>query len=222
MALTSIGSIAQTYQVVDLGGVENTRHSFATAINNNGDVVGVSQDHFNYPIDFDNLNYAALEIALLADKGANPGVFDDVNFDNIVAANVNSDELDYIKRFLASAVNSNKYQKLGNQSAFIADASGTTELGLFDQHIAQLNDKSRSTVDLVTAINDEGVSVASATAMYEKTEFTPPATDDNPLPSTVEIWTKDFLDRKGVISKGDQRVVIEAPFTEYGGASFFG
>ncbi|NQZ12120.1 MAG: DUF3466 family protein, partial [Algicola sp.] len=59
----------------------------------------------------------------------------------------------------------------------------------------------------------------AATARYTKAEYTPPVTDTDESPETRTLWIKDYLDRIGVVSKGDQRVVIESPELLHGGST---
>jgi uncharacterized membrane protein len=220
LAFISAGSIAETYQVVDLGGVNNTRHSFATGVNNNGDVVGVSKDHFSYPIDLANLDFDALEIHLANAKIESPGVFDNVLMEDIRNGIINADAQSYILSYFNDRNTNVTVQKLGNQTGFLAEGAGTSELTFFDQVDAGFGSKTRNTQDLVNAINDNGVFVSSASALFTKMDYTPEATEAVPEPVTSVFWVKDFFDKKAVVGKGDQRVEIASPMAEYGGASY--
>lgn len=226
LALTSVGSIAETYKIVVLDGVEDTRHSFGIGLNNTDGVVGISTDHFNFPVDLQNLDIASLTIGSLTSqlieiRAQAPGAFPDVNLDEITNGIITAANLDFIKFYFAEAVirTSSSYQKMGNQTAFSTQGEVTTDLTFFDASDDDHNGFTRNTIDLPNAINDNGVVVSAATARFSKTDYTPPVTDTNGSPDTRAIWIRDYLDRIGVVSKGDQRVVIESPETLYGGST---
>ncbi|MCJ8273021.1 MAG: DUF3466 family protein, partial [Psychrosphaera sp.] len=119
LALTSGGSIAETYKIIDLDGVENTRHSFAIGLNNTGGVVGISTDHFNFPVDVQNLDIDSLTIGSLTSQLAEvratvPTAFPDVNLDEITNGIITAANLDFIKFYFGVAVirQSSRYQKM--------------------------------------------------------------------------------------------------------------
>ena len=226
LALTSVGSIAETYKVVELGGVENTRHSFGIGLNNTDGVVGISTDHFNFPVDLQNLDIDSVTIGSLTSqlievRAKAPSAFPDVNLDEISNGIITAANLEFIKFYFAEEVirESSRYQKIGNQSAFITQGTVTQDLVFFDASDDDHNGFTRNTIDLPNAINDNGVAVSAATARFSKQEYTPPVTDTNGSSETRTIWVKEYLDRIGVVSKGDQRVVIPSPETLYGGST---
>lgn len=206
LGLAAVNATAATYQVVDLGGADVSRHSTGLGLNNNDAVVGVAVDHFNYPVDLENLNVTALTLP------------DGVTEEDVRSGNFDATMLAIIKTYLDS--NSSKLiQPVGDQSAFIADASGTNELTLLDQVDPVLNSKTRTTLDRVNAINDDGVTASTATSVYQKTDFLPVATDTNPEPDALVLWIRDGLAEKGVITKGEQSVVVTPVADQFGGVS---
>jgi uncharacterized membrane protein len=219
IALVSFNGAAAKYQIVDLSTSDTARHSFALGVNNNDEVVGIAREHFDFPIDLDNLNITALALELAFDKVQLPDALINVNIEDIQNGDINADALAYIRSFLISNRTNSQAQKIGDQSAFIAAPSGTVELTLLDQVEEELGGKTRNTVDLVNAINDNGISVSSATAVYQKTDFTPEPTDAVPEPTTSVFWLRDALNRQGVITKGDQKMVVASEAQEHGGES---
>lgn len=219
MAMATFTVNAATYDVVELSGVENTRYSYAFGVNNQGDVVGVSTEHFNFPINFERLNYSAIEADLLVRKESNPTAYENVVFEDIVGRQLNADSLDYLTTFLRSRVTDVTHQKIGDRTAFININGVTEELDLFDQFDAEFGGKTRSTSDLVNAINDSGWTVSSATDRWVYTSYTPNATEDEPNPEAVNVWSRNFLDARGVVRNGDQLTEIVSPESTYGGSS---
>ena len=219
MGLTPFYGMAAKYQIVELAGNDLTRHSFATGVNNNDEVIGVARNHFNFPVDLDNLNYVSLGLAIASAKLTAPDDFVNVNIDDIQNGDINAESLDFIRLFLAGSA-SLLTQKVGDQSAFINDATGTSEVAFFDEFDTGLNSKTRNTVDLYNAINDNGISVATTTGLYQKKDFTPEPTDATPEPSTITYWQRAGLNGVGVIAKGDQRVAIPSMVSDYGGESY--
>ncbi|MFT4928961.1 MAG: hypothetical protein ACI8WB_005081 [Phenylobacterium sp.] len=213
MGLASFGATAAKYQIVDVG-PDNASQSFGIGINNNDVLVGVSNNHFNFPVDLANLNYDALESTIIS-----AGLSDTISIEDIRNGVIDATALTFIRSYLG-AIAGFLTQKVGDQVAFIADASGTSELTLFDEFDPVLNSKTRNTTDLVNAINDNGIAVSSATTQYRAVEVTPEPTEAIPEPVTTTYWVRDALNRKGVITRGDEKVVVESVATQYGGESY--
>lgn len=220
MVLASTTANAAKYEVVEVSGAPDTRYSYATGISESGDLVGISTDHFNFPIDFDHLNMDAVETDLANRKATNPDAFANVNFEDIQAQQLNADTLLYLRGYLVTNSNDARVQKVGNQTGFINYNGVSSELTLFDEVNAALGSKTRSTQDLVNDVNSDGTAVSSATAQYYFTDYLPPVTEDNPEPELLQIWHRDHINTKGVVTKGSQKLVIESPETQFGGYSF--
>ncbi len=220
MALAACTANAATYEVVDIGGVDQTRHSFALGVNGNGDVVGISREHFNFPIDFDHLDMDAIELDINVKKQTNPELYADVSFERVQNRDLNAATLDYLFSYLTNQSTNYTVQKIGNQTAFQTSNGFLSELNLFDAVDESIGDFTRSTFDQVNAINDDGWSVSSATDKMVYTSYTPDATETTPEPEAVNIWSKGFADRKGVVSDGVNKTVIQSPEILFGGTSY--
>lgn len=220
MALACSTATAATYEVVDVGGVENTRESFALGVNGHGDTVGISRDHYNFPIDFDHLDMALIESDLAARKESSPSAYENIHFEDIQNRQLNADALGYLFSFLNARKNDLNFQKIGDQTGFATVNGFTNEVSVFDQVDPDFGGKSRSTVDRVNAINDSGWAVASGTDRYVYTTYTPDATEDTPEPEPKNTWVTSFLGQKGVVSNGEQKTVIHSPETRFGGTSY--
>ena len=223
VALTGFSAQAEVYQVVDLGGVDDTRHSFALGVNAHGDAVGISRDHFNFPVNFDTLNFDAIEARLTSIRNTDETLWTEVNMDDIRNGVLNAQGLDFIRLYFDEQRGALAVQKVGNQTSFITPAStpvNSSEITYFDQELSGFGGKTRSTLDQTNAINDAGETAGAGTAVYRRITYQPPTPEDGETPDPVDIWYADFMERRGVVTTASGNVEIPSTVMDFGGASF--
>lgn len=220
MAFMTAGTSAATYQVVDLTEQSNSsRHSYGLAVNDAGDALGNLTELYNYPVNIERLNMTLVESALASAQAAEPGVYDDVTLEDIEAGNLNAQAVAFLRNYLAGGWLNRDMQKVGDRTSFISNASGYSEVTMFDEVQDGFGGKTRSTTDIPYAINDNGVIVGAGTDVYRFTQYSPAPTDDIPEPEDLTFWRNTFVDRQGVVINGSQKVVVPSEFIGFGGST---
>lgn len=218
VALFTGTASAAVYQVEDLGPLENTRHSYAHAINEHNNVVASATGRYQLPIDIANLDMEVIESSIDSAKTQDPDRWEELSFEEIEAGNINTAAREFLTDFLVGRSTDSRRQKYGDRYGFMLQSSTLKEYNVFDIVMQDVDSLSRSVIDQITDINDDNWVTMSSTPPFYKVEFTPEPTDDVPEPDTVTFWQRDFFGR-AVVIKDDEHIVLPPPFTTYGGAS---
>lgn len=218
VALFTGTASAAVYQVEDLGPLENTRNSFAHAINEHNNVAASAIGRYQLPIDLSNFDMEALKASIEAAKKQDATRWEDLNYEEIEAGTVNTTGREFLTDYLVGRSTDSRRQKYGDRYGFVLQSNTLKELQAFDTTMQDVDSLSRSVVDQITGINDNDWVTMSSTAPFYKVQFTPAATDATPNPDPVTFWQRDFYGR-AVLFKGDDKVVLAPPFVIYGGAS---
>lgn len=216
----SAGSFAATYEIVDLTEQSNSsRQSFGMAVNNEGVALGNLTELFNYPINIERLNIDVIEVALTDAQAAQPGVYDDVTIADIEAGNLNANATDFLRAYFIGAWQNRDTQKIGDRASFKYDATGYSEVTMFDEVQEGFGGKTRSTTDIPYAINDNGVIVGAGTDVYRYRTYSPAPTEETPEPEDLTFWRTSFVERMGLVIRGEQRVPIVSEYDNFGGST---
>ncbi|MEH6815108.1 MAG: DUF3466 family protein [Pseudoalteromonas distincta] len=222
LATLSTTATSATYQLSELGTLEDAKYSFVTDVSESGHIIGFANGLYNLPIDISYIdfteniienNYDNTEAAFeLSDKEITFTLDDIENNDAVLT---NADAHTFMVSFLSSISTNFEYQKLSSLVGIKYNDTQVTEQPLFDVESVDYDGLTRSTTNLFNAVSEDGVTVGWGSAPYDKVSFTPDGDDE------AETWfTHEFIERGIVISAdGMIKVPLEPEFNEYGGTS---
>ncbi|WP_165727876.1 DUF3466 family protein [Pseudoalteromonas sp. 31A1] len=222
LATLSTSATSATYQLSELGTLEDAKYSYVTDVSESGHIIGFANGLYNLPIDISYIDfteniiensYDNTEAAFdLSDKEITFTLDDIENNDAVLT---NSDAHTFMVSFLSSISTNFEYQKLSSLVGIKYNDTQVTEQPLFDVASVDYDGLTRSTINLFNAVSEDGVSVGWGSAPYDKVSFTPDGDDE------AETWfTHEFIERGIVISAdGSISVELEPEFNEYGGTS---
>jgi len=222
LATLSTTATSATYQLSELGTLEDAKYSYVTDVSESGHIIGFANGLYNLPIDISYIDFteniiensydnteAAFE---LSDKEITFTLDDIENNDAVLT---NADAHTFMVSFLSSISTNFEYQKLSSLVGIKYNDTQVTEQPLFDVESVDYDGLTRSTTNLFNAVSEDGVTVGWGSAPYDKVSFTPDGDDE------AETWfTHEFIERGIVISAdGMIKVPLEPEFNEYGGTS---
>lgn len=211
---------AATYEVVDKGDVDSLKFTYSHTQNDAGDAAISGADVYNFPVQFQYLDqddfdaierlaerqYESVhELEDLEDKAA------------LEAGNPTANDLSWAIRYLESAGSSSLYQKVGDIVAMVNNGTQTTEFVVYDQPFEGTDSLTRSTLDYISGITNDGWVYGTGSAPYLPVPFTESDGDD------VTHWVRDFQERGYVSPDMGQTIfpLIPPEATYYGGRSAF-
>lgn len=209
------GTQAATYEITELDATEQYRQHFALDINDSGEIVGVARDSFSFPF------YQEEYLAPLTTLGIQTGVttleYESGNFD--------ATSTSLLKAYLASSYDTSPYyQKVGDSRTFYYNGGSTTLINLTDEVESGLGDYTRSTVEQLSSINNNGLAVGFGSAPYLPYIFEATVETTNDDGDTVEttqevkIWEREYANRAVVYING-LITELEPEFNDFGGIS---
>ncbi len=226
-ALLAQTAQAATYEVIDLGLVDDVKHTYGIERNIAGKTLISGQTGYNFPVQFE---FPYLDeddfddIVDLADA-QHEQVFDlnDIeDEDALRAGNPTANDLSWTMRYLQLR-GTDIYQQIGDTFIFINDGQETKQLNIFDQEIPGTGELSRSTIESPGGITDEGWIFGTSSSPFlplpifidddddEVIHWVRHSTDGDPL--------EGFASRGWVSFDGDEIVEL-VPFEDtYGGLS---
>jgi hypothetical protein len=222
LATLSTSATSATYQLSELGTLEDAKYSYVTDVSESGHIIGFANGLYNLPIDISYIDfteniiensYDNTEAAFdLSDKEITFTLDDIENNDAVLT---NSDAHTFMVSFLSSISTNFEYQKLSSLVGIKYNDTQVTEQPLFDVASVDYDGLTRSTINLFNAVSEDGVTVGWGGAPYDKVSFTPDGEDD-----AETRFTHEFIERGIVISAdGSISVELEPEFNEYGGTS---
>lgn len=204
--LTSQDAMAAKYQVTEITPLEDYRQHFAMDIGDNGQMLGVVRDSFNFPYYLEeylnDLTYSNVSCEV-SDEELSSGVFD------VASSNC-------IKLGLGEQARSPFYQKIGDNKSFINNAGSAELVNLVDVFDNELNAFTKSNVEHLRAINSQGIAVGRVSAPFVPTMFL--QTGDNASSEEIKIWQQEYESRAVVYINGEVRL-LEPELTTHGGES---
>ncbi|MBH0026904.1 DUF3466 family protein [Pseudoalteromonas sp. SWN29] len=222
LAILSTSATSATYQLSELGTLEDAKYSYVKDVSESGHIIGFANGLYNLPIDTSYIDFseniiensydntkAAFE---LSDKEITFTLDDIENNDAVLT---NADAHTFMVSFLSSISTNFEYQKLSSLVGVKYNDTQVTEQSLFDVASVDYDGLTRSTSNIFNAVSEDGVTVGWGSAPYNKVSFTPDGDDE------AETWfTHEFIERGIVISAdGMINVPLEPEFNEYGGTS---
>lgn len=207
--LSGQDALAAKYQVTEITPLEQYRQHFAMDISDNGQVLGVVRDSFNFPFYLEDY---------ITGLGTG-GISCDVSEEEQSSGNFDAFSSSCIRTALTSrtiAANAT-YQKVGDNKSFVSNAGRAELVNLVDVFDSELNSFTNSNTEHLRSINEQGIAVGRATAPFTPIMFT--QTGENATSSEeMRMWQRDYNSRAVVYINGEVRT-IEPDFTTYGGES---
>jgi len=221
LATLSTSAISATYQLSELGTLEDAKYSYVSDVSESGNIIGFANGLYKLPIDISYIDfdesiiknsYDSTEAAYeLSDKEIT-FTLDDI--ENNDAVSTNPDAHAFMVSFISQYPNNFEYQKLSSLVGVVYNDGQVTEQPLFDIASVDYDGLTRSTSNIFNAVSEDGVMAGWGSAPYDKVSFTPDGEDD------AETWfTHEFIERGIVISASGVQVPLAPEFNEYGGTS---
>jgi hypothetical protein len=211
---------AATYQIKDTGENSKLKFTYAQRQNASGDIALSGTNLYNFPVQFqylDDDDFTEIRNYAFA-RYENVHALNDIeDVDALKAGNPTANDLAWVVRWLqdtSSGKGSNiEYQKVGDTIAMTNVAGVTEDYNLWDETFVGSDKLTRSTIDIVSGINDIGVSYGTATAPYFPGDIYTDSDDAEHV-----FWLREYGIR-GFFSydQGAQVHQIVPIETEYGG-----
>lgn len=215
---------AATYRIIDKGAAETHKNTFGQQENNSGEMVIAGTGAFNFPVQYEFLTESDYDNIILTANSSHELIFavDDIENESALRNGVPTEnDLFWVISYLQSLDSNFLYQKFGDVAALINLNGDSEELVIFDEPIGEESLLTRSTIDIVEGITDQGFVYGSASAPYLPFELTNDQnTEDTSDDVTVSYWVREF-DLRGFYSPDFGQTIIElaAPELTYGGIS---
>lgn len=209
MLFAATASSAATYEIKEIQTLDNYRQHFAMGLNDNGTVLGVVRDRFNYPIYMDSYLFSNSELATCS-----------YSAEEVTNLELDAVSLYCVKARLAtnsSLTASARVQKVGDVKTFI-HKNDTSELTILTDYADSELDNlyTHSNFEQLVAINNNDIAVGFASAPYYKEAFQ--QTGDNAEADPIDFFKRDYKNR-GVIQYNGTTTLLEPQYTTYGGLS---
>jgi len=211
---------AATYEVVDKGDVDTLKFTYSHTQNDAGDAAISGSDVYNFPIQFQYLDQDDFDaIERLAERQ-----FESVNELEdledkaaLEAGNPTANDLSWAIRYLESTGSSSLYQKVGDIVAMVNNGTQTSEFVVYDEPFEGTDSLTRSTLDYISGITNDGWVYGTGSAPYLPVPFTESDGDE------VTHWVRAFQERGYVSTNMGQTISPLTPpeASFYGGRSAF-
>jgi len=219
-AITLSTANAATYEVVDKGAATQFKFTYSQQENNAGNTAISGTEGYNFPVQFqyfDEEDYDAIVTYINNSHELVHGLTDVEDETSLRAGNPTANDLAWVVRFLGSRNTSTArlyFQVVGDTVVMLNDGTTTEEVAIFDQKFEGTDTYTRSTIDYVNGITNQGWLYGNASAPYLPTDFVD--SEDN----NVTFWTREF-DTRGYFSPDGGQTIIPLMPTEatYGGES---
>jgi len=205
---------AAKYEVIDKGGIDIVKYSYAQQENNQSQMAISGSDIYNFPVQYqyfdeDDFN----DIVKLADfQHENVHALENIEDENALRlGNPTANDLAWVVRFLNDKSASSLYQKVGAIVAMrnlTGNAGDTEDFVVFDQNFSGTTTLTRSTIDYVNGITNDGWIYGNGSAPYIATPFTKSDGEE------VVHWVRDFTTRAFFSPDAGETIIELKPPTE--------
>ncbi len=206
---------AAKYEIFDKGDVDSLKYTYSHTENDIGDAAISGALVYNFPVQFQYLDDDDFDdIERLAEiQNENVHELEDLeDKDALVAGMPTANDLSWTIRFLQANQSNSLYQKVGDTVAMVNDGAQTTEFVVFDTAFEGTDDLTRSSVDYIAGINNEGWVYGTGSAPYLPLPFVESDDDE------VTHWVRDFIERAYVSPDMGQTIYeIIPPVTDFSG-----
>jgi hypothetical protein len=216
-ALAASSVNAATYQIIDKGAAEKLKYTYSQQENNVGEMAISGTDVYNFPVLFQYLDSDDLDnIVFLANtQHLNIHELEDIEDEEALRAGTpTANDLSWAIQFLKGKNADSYYQKYGDIIAMTNFGGESVEFTVFDQYFEGTQSYTRSTVDYINGVTDQGWIYGNGSAPFLPVDFTESDGDE------VTFWISEFTTR-GFLStdQGQTIIPIMPPENRYGGES---
>ncbi len=208
---------AATYKIIDKGAAEKLKYTYSQQENNVGEMAISGTDVYNFPVQFQYLDEDDYDQIVRLAEVQNEIVheLEDIeDEDALRAGNPTANDLAWAIRFLKAQNSSLYYQKHGDVIALTNFGGESVEFTVFDQYFEGTETYTRSTVDYINGVTDQGWIYGNGSSPFLPVAFTEDDGDE------VTLWLNEFTTR-GFLSpdRGETIIEILPPENRYGGES---
>lgn len=216
-ALFASSVSAATYEIIDKGAAEKLKYTYAQQENNLGQMAISGTDVYNFPVQFQYLDEDDYDVIvrLASSQHENIHELEDIEDEAALRAGTpTANDLVWAIEYLKSKSTDLYYQKHGDIIALTNFGGESTEFTVFDQPFEGTDTYTRSTVDYINGITDQGWVYGNGSAPFLPQSFTESDGDE------VTLWISEFSTR-GFLSpdRGQTIIPILPPEARYGGES---
>lgn len=214
----SLSSVhAAKYEVIDKGGIDIVKNSYAQQENNQSQMAISGSNIYNFPVQFQYFDEADFDSIVNLAKTRHESVhaLSDIEDESALrSGNPTANDLAWVVSFLNERKTGNlstKYQKVGNILAMrnLTGLAGDTEdFVVFDQTFPDTTILTRSTEDYVSGITNDGWIYGNGSAPYLALPFT----DKDGAAQTY--WVRDFATRAFFSPDAGNTIIEIKPPTE--------
>ncbi|WP_286272904.1 DUF3466 family protein [Thalassotalea hakodatensis] len=216
LALTT--AQAATYKIIDKGAADKFKFTYSQQENNVGQMAISATDAYNFPVQFqyfDENDYDNIVLSAERSHELVSGINDIEDETALRNGNPTANDLFWAIYYLKDTQKSSLfYQKYGDIVAMTNSGQESTEFTVFDVNFDGTDTLTRSTVDYINGITDQGWVYGNGSAPFLPVDFTD--SNDN----EVTLWLSEFTTRGFLSTDGGNSIIpILPPETTYGGES---
>jgi hypothetical protein len=208
---------AATYQIIDKGAAEKLKYTYSQQENNVGEMAISGTDVYNFPVQWQYLNEADFDaiLRLAFTQHENVHELEDIEDEAALrAGNPTANDLSWTVQYLKAKGGDSYYQKYGDIIALTNFGGESKEFTVYDQYFEGTQTYTRSTVDYINGISDQGWIYGNGSAPFLPMPFTEADGDE------VTFWISEFNTRGFFSSDQGQSIIpIMPPENRYGGQS---
>jgi len=220
---------AATYEVIDKGAADTHKYTFAIQENNLGEAVISGTQAYNFSVQYEFLDEDDFDsIVAIANLSHDfTLLYDDIEDEEALRAGTPTENDSFWALSYLISLNSNlTYQKYGDVAALINLGDTSEEFSIFDTNFegeptTVSSELTRSTIDFVNGITDNGWVYGSASAPYLPVEIIDDQdSEDTSDDISTNYWLRDFTTRGFYsLDRGNTIIPLIAPESTYGGVS---
>ncbi|TMP34250.1 DUF3466 family protein [Pseudoalteromonas rubra] len=216
-------AIAAPYKLTELPTSDIGKMHYVTDVNESGDAIGRVTNLYNLPVDITYIDFQDNSITsyydnykgLLEDRDETISfTLDDIQ--NGDALSTDAEALTFMLGYLSSGAQgaSAEFQKVSSVAGLEYAGNSVNLIDIFDVESPDYAGLTRSVSNALTAVAADGTVVGWGSAPFKKITFTPEGESE-----AKTYFVRDWHARGIVISPGGKRIILDPPFTQYGGYS---
>ncbi|WP_426370193.1 DUF3466 family protein [Pseudocolwellia sp. HL-MZ7] len=220
---------AASYEVIDKGAADTHKYTFAIQENNLGEMVISGTQAYNFSVQYEFLDEDDFDsiVALASLSHEFTLVYDDIEDEEALRAGTPTENDSFWALSYIISLSSNlAYQKYGDVAALLNTGDVSEEFSIFDtdfdgEQTSVSSELTRSTVDFVNGITDNGWIYGSASAPYLPVEIVDDQdSEDTSDDTSINYWLREFSTRGFYsLDRGNTIIPLIAPESTYGGVS---
>lgn len=205
----SFQASAATYRVIDSGSVDSLRYTYSQKFNVSGDMALSGTGLYNFPVQFqylDDTDFANIALKAGREHTLVEGINDIEDLEALQAGNPTANDIYWVIDYLKDS-GADTNQRVGDTVAMTNFGNGSQEFLVWDE-IFEDGRLTRSTVDFIKGITDNGWVYGSGSAPYLATPY---ITNDG---EEITYFIRGFSNRAYFSPDGGTTVVPIVPPSE--------